>query len=341
MAKKTVKKSISIKKILTQMQSSPGVPIGFIGNPGSGKSYVVEDFCKSNNIPYVVLLAATMDEVDISGIITVSADRTSAVTLSPSWSKLVCGYPSIESIPEHLKVDANGVARSDKYIENLCNGRCCIFIDELTCGRREVQDTLLTLIQSRHFPNGDPISKNCMIVTAINDATQVGGYHLSPAMKNRFGWFTVETTPKQWVAWAVAALDNMTQQQPANARKYEDVKLFLTELLTTSFKFSEYDDFLDDEQTLFTTPRSMWNLLTFSNFELSAVMTYVSHFVSFDTVTAIRSISQTAIKDRSNAVLERYRAEIQTNSDYQPILNASDSVTNVSQFDEPRRSVPF
>jgi hypothetical protein len=181
-----------------------------------------------------------------------------------------------------------------------------------------------------------------MIVTAINNAAQVGAYQLSPAMRNRFGWFSVETSPKQWVAWALSKLEEMksgTTEEMAN--RYEDIKLFLTELLTTQFCFSSYEEFLNDDDMLFTTPRSMWNLLTFADFELPAIMAYAQYFVSLPAETAIRTISQSAIRNRSNAVLEKYRRGIENLKEFHGILETADSVKDVTVLDEQNRSVPF
>jgi hypothetical protein len=73
--KKTPKKLVNMVKILTQMQKCPGVPIGFIGSPGMGKSASIEGFCSVNDIPCVVLLASTLNEDDIAGIVVSTAEK--------------------------------------------------------------------------------------------------------------------------------------------------------------------------------------------------------------------------------------------------------------------------
>jgi len=64
-----------------------------------------------------------------------------------------------------------------------------------------VQDTLLTLIQSRTFPNGDKINKEVWFVGAQNPSISYNNYEMSPAMKNRFAWLHFEANEQTFAEY--------------------------------------------------------------------------------------------------------------------------------------------
>jgi MoxR-like ATPase len=141
----------------------PHVPIAFVGDPGTGKTAQVEKWAKRRGLPMVKLLASTLEESDVAGIVVRDGDH--AKTLSPQW------YLSLKDNP--------GV----------------LFLDEINTCRKEVADTLLTLVCSRHLPNGDRLHDGVLIIAAMNDHEQCDNYELSPAMRTRFMWIKHE---KRW-----------------------------------------------------------------------------------------------------------------------------------------------
>jgi len=288
----------SIPSILKTQSLHPHIPVAFIGPPGSGKSCIIEEWCEKNKKPCVKLLASTMDTTDIAGIIiststkrivnvdgdltVISGDGGSAKTLTPEWASI------------------------------LKNGGV-LFLDEINTAFREVQDTLLTLIQSRHFPNGEKLHPLVQIVAAMNDSVQCNNYTLSPAMRNRFAWYEFNPSVKQWFNWARKQLD-------------DEFNAFLFSAIQGGLTFSTNEEFMDDTQMLFCTPRSLWNCIEWSEKQVKSFLSNMGHFLPPNTTTLFKAIDRNAIKDRSNAIFVHLRDEIEGMRHFDDILSTADSV---------------
>ncbi len=287
----------SIQQVLNNQASHPHIPVAFIGNPGSGKSQIVEQWCETKKKPCVKLLASTMDTTDIAGII-VSTTSKKIVRLDGELT---------------IQTDGDGAAKTltPEWADTLREGGV-LFLDEVNCAIKEVQDTLLTLVCSRHFPNGEKLHPSVQIVAAMNDSIQCNNYTLSPAMRNRFAWFEFEPSVKQWFNWARKQLD-------------DDFNTFLFSAIEQGLKFSANRDFMDDTQMLFCTPRSLWNCIEWSDKSIKPFLSNMDNFLPKHTTTLFRAAGKTAISDRSNAVFERLRAEIAEANKFDDILHTADS----------------
>jgi hypothetical protein len=280
-----------IEKILDRASNTPLIPLAFIGNPGSGKTMVVEDYCQRNNLPLVKLLSSSLDETDVAGIVISTAEKRIMKTADGG----LCIRPSEDGGAKTLSPD---------WVKKLASGGI-LLLDELNCARREVQDSLLTLVQSRHLPNGDPLHSSVLIVACMNDFVQCNNYSMSPAMRNRFAWFSVVPSVPQWLSWA-------------QERLHPEVFAFFTLAFQRGLVFSPDADFMDESQNLFTTPRSLWNLIQFSGAAqmeipeagvkkaIDAIVTYSVNFLPKAAVGVFRTLLREAKKDRSNAVFQNY-----------------------------------
>lgn len=125
------------------------IPILYVGAPGVGKTATIRkkyDYCE-------VLLLSSQTEEDIAGI------------------------PYREGSLEHRTIPP--------FIQRLqsATGTKCLFLDEIDKARREVADTLLTLVtHPEHFG----IPEGTDIVAAANPPEWGGGDGLSLPMMNRF-----------------------------------------------------------------------------------------------------------------------------------------------------------
>jgi len=182
-----------------------------------GKTSIIEAFWKENNMPVIKVLASSLDETDIAWIIVHDKKTNSAKTISPFL------YKQIQK-------------------------PCIVFFDELNTARKEVQDTLLTLIQSRVFPNWDTIHKDVWFIAAQNSAIDYNNYEMSPAMKNRFAWLEYIPSIESFCSY----LENR-----------EDKKKNLYDIFIEWFKKEKikFSDTKNQDIYTYTTPRSICNLI--------------------------------------------------------------------------------
>ena len=143
------------------------IPTLYIGAPGIGKTAKIQaqyDYCE-------ILLLSSCCEEDIAGI------------------------PYRDDNKERRTVP--------RFIENINkisnNKTVCLFLDEIDKARREVADTLLTLITNpKHFG----IAREIDIVAAANPPEWGGGDGISKAMQSRFSVIKAGIDLFAWENWA-------------------------------------------------------------------------------------------------------------------------------------------
>ena len=156
------------------------IPILYVGPPGIGKTArVVAEFDHAETL----LLSACTEE-DIAGIPYLldpapGSDRRREGRTMPAF---------IQRLREHAA-------------EHPVASRC-LFLDELDKARREVADTLLSLVQS---PALFGLPPDCAIVAAANPPAWGGGDGISAAMASRFAVVDAAPDPVAWAAWACKA----------------------------------------------------------------------------------------------------------------------------------------
>ena len=143
------------------------IPILYYGAPGIGKTAYVRsqfDYCE-------ILLLSSMTEEDISGLPFREGNNERRTT--PFFVERINAKPKKESI--------------------------CLFLDELDKARREVADTLLTLITN---PSHFGIEKQIHIIAAANPPEWGGGDGISQAMMSRFCVIPFSLSIEKWCEWA-------------------------------------------------------------------------------------------------------------------------------------------
>ena len=291
---------MSLTPLLNRCAFKVSTPLALVGSPGHGKTQMVEDFAKRNGLPLVKLIASSMDETDAAGVMV--AQDGKAVTLSPQW------------------------------VSEL-GDRGILFLDEVNCARKEVQDTLLTIVQSRHMPNGDKLGDGVMIIAAMNPAEMCDNYEMSPAMKTRFMWCRHRISYAQWVAWITGQSDDSANEIPApseyqtfgewlarfqSERDFEaDKKALLFEAANIGFEFTA-DEMVADKE-LATCPRGMGNLLYWSRNALEMVQ-WASAFIEEEQAAVLRSIPVTAYKNVGNSVFQNNRTQTEVNGEESELI---------------------
>ena len=156
-----------IKEVLEKVYSNDSlrksiVPL-FIGNPGLGKTRLIEDFAEEKGVKLVELITSQMSPFEISGI--AMPDKETKKMTYFNFDKL----------------------------EDLKDGDI-LFFDELLNGNPIVLNACLTILEQRRFISGKPLP-NIMIIGAANPQGMVP---LTPQIKERFLWYTVEFDADMW-----------------------------------------------------------------------------------------------------------------------------------------------
>lgn len=147
------------------------VPL-FIGNPGLGKTVLIQDFAKKKGVKLVELITSQMSPFEISGI--AMPDKESKKMTYFNFDKL----------------------------ENLKDGDI-LFFDELLNGNPVVLNACLTILEQRKFISGRDLP-NIMIIAAANPQ---GMAPLTPQIKERFVWYNVGFNESMWREYMINKYD--------------------------------------------------------------------------------------------------------------------------------------
>ena len=168
-----------------------GLPVILWGPPGIGKSQRVEQASYSLGLPVETIVPSTRAPEDVSGVL---------VPDGKGNAKLHSLLPGIERLIE----DKHGV----------------LFLDELSCARKAVQDAFLMVVLERRV--GDQrLPPGVRILAAANDTKDMdGGWELTPPMANRLCHINVEApTWKDWIQWRKGESQEEDAPVPKNLMK--------------------------------------------------------------------------------------------------------------------------
>lgn len=149
-------------------------PVLYVGAPGTGKTAMVKsqyDHCE-------ILLMSSQVEEDIAGI--PYRDGAFEKRTIPLWLQRI------------LKADSE-------------RKTTCLFLDELDKARREVTDTILTLIVS---PEYFGIPQDTDIVAAANPPEWGGGDGISMPMLSRFSIIDYKPDFQKWLKYMLEKYEN-------------------------------------------------------------------------------------------------------------------------------------
>lgn len=143
-------------------------PVFIWGQPGIGKSAIVEQFAAEVGLPCVSLLGSQLAPEDIIGIPQIKGETS-------------------EFLPPKM------IARKEPYV---------LFLDELNACSQEVQKAFYSLIHEKrigeyHLPEGS-------IIVGAGNRSQDGAItkQMSTALLNRMFHVQMKTDARQWMAWA-------------------------------------------------------------------------------------------------------------------------------------------
>lgn len=172
-----------------------GIPVLLWGRPGVGKSSFIEGLA-SDRLPVTTLIASIHDPTDFSGLPVLEDGRVRYAV--PRW---------VDDFPD----DGDGI----------------LFLDELSTAPPSVQSALLRVVFERKV-GFHPLPPGVRIVAAANPPDlMVGGWELSPPLRNRFvhlNWdvpadLYVHSLTSGWEAGTLPAVDG--KKHAASLRFYQ------------------------------------------------------------------------------------------------------------------------
>ena len=136
-----------------------GLPLLLEGEPGIGKSAIIEELCESNGLECETLTASDRDPTDFSGLPFPDKDHKRINRLVEEWMHRMFSWT-----------------------------RGVVFIDELSTVPGVVQAVLLRGIRSGVFASREA-PKGVRFIAAMNPSEIAsGGHKISQPLANRFGW---------------------------------------------------------------------------------------------------------------------------------------------------------
>lgn len=141
----------------------------FVGPPGIGKSEIVQDWCKSNGLPFIDIRSAYLEAPDVIGY--------------PAVEKVGDRQVTVHNVPEFWPADGEGV----------------IFLDEINRGTTSMMNTFMQLLTDRK------VHKYCLpdgwiIVGAVNPENEHNDVNtMDTALKDRFAIFDISYDKKTFI----------------------------------------------------------------------------------------------------------------------------------------------
>jgi hypothetical protein len=156
-----------IREILEKVYESPElrktvVPL-FLGNPGLGKTRIIEQFAKDKGVNLVEFISSQRNPFEISGL------------AMPDKDIKQMSYWDFDTL---LNMNDGDI----------------LFFDEVLNGNPAVLNACLTILENRKMISGK-LLPNIMIIAAANPQ---GQSPLTPQIKERFMWYDVKFDATMW-----------------------------------------------------------------------------------------------------------------------------------------------
>lgn len=265
----------------------------FISQPGHGKTAIIYQWARANDVNIVYKDCKTMDMASLGGILT---------------------KPSNPDDPY-----AGRMATREFHVLN--EPRTVLFLDELNRAPGNIQGALLTLINEhsvwdpsqphelRYLPNF------LFTVAAINPPTlkDPALKPLGTAMRNRFKALETPSSPKETLNYLTSYYNDLIKGEDDEEMLTElKGKLALAETILTDPKFTydtaiDEEEHLDDESYQSLSPRSFTDALENSDGTKAGLLREWNGYCNYEKKHVIEDIlnDYVDINDKANAALER------------------------------------
>lgn len=161
------------------------MPAVLVGPPGVGKTAKIYELCERMGYELITLIGSQLDPTDIVGLpkgeklgSTESGEEIyGTVNLAPWWQ-----------------------------VRILTRKKVVLFLDEMSNTSSATRASMLTMLQSREFPNGHKMPRETIVVGAMNPTEQAAdGYDLDYPTTNRINFIVWSPSVAEWKAGMLRA----------------------------------------------------------------------------------------------------------------------------------------
>ena len=178
--------SITVAEQVLLASMKARMPAVLVGPPGVGKTAKLYELARRMGYELITLVGSQLDPTDIVGLpkgelmgkTEDGKDIYGTVNLSPWWQ-----------------------------VQILRNKKVILFLDEMSNTSSATRASMLTMLQSREFPNGQKMPSDTIIVGAMNPTEQAAdGYDLDAPTTNRINFIVWSPSVEEWkngmlIAW--------------------------------------------------------------------------------------------------------------------------------------------
>lgn len=176
--KNMLKVSISAVPSFIELGRKSGANLLLVGNPGVGKSAVINGMA-NENVNVISFTGSSTYEESINGIPYRDASDNQQKYLEPEWLKKMWEF-------------------SDSHKD----GYNILFIDEFNTAEPQVLKTFLSVLTEKRVPTQSrPLPENTVIVAAMNPCNQNNGEELIRPLASRFMTLEIESTIQNYKAF--------------------------------------------------------------------------------------------------------------------------------------------
>lgn len=211
------------------------------GEPGCGKSAIIEQLASTGDYFLVQLGAASLCEEMINGIPVHDQASNTIKYDKPDWL---------------VKIQANFASDPNKPQ--------ILFVDELTLAKPEVSNSLQLLLTARAVPThpSDVLPSNVVIVSATNTAEDTNeGCELSRPLKTRFMSVRMTNSPSEYREY-IRTIQSDVMGDIENVLGSERLNQFIDDAISD---FSEH--WCDNSKFYGTNPRTIMNFFKVCNYK--------------------------------------------------------------------------
>jgi len=214
--------TVAEKVLLSSMKAR--MPAVLVGPPGVGKTSKLYEIAKRMGYELITLVGSQLDPTDIVGLpkgehmgkTADGKDVYGTVNLSPWWQ-----------------------------VRILLDEKVILFLDEMSNTSSATRASMLTMLQSREFPNGQKMPAKTIVVGAMNPTEQAAdGYDLDAPTTNRINFIVWSPSIEEWKegmlsAWGKKVSPQETEWRKLIVRFIEDSPASLQKLPTSTVSTPE------------------------------------------------------------------------------------------------------